>query len=280
MFANELMMTGAPEQAAKMLEQMQTLMNNAEHYPEAQASKDVDELLGYAETSAITRITPEFSLLTISGMLIPQYSWMEEYLDIISYDTIRAAVDILMKDEEVTKVITVVNSPGGYARGCGTTHDILYGLAEAKEMSACFTETTLASAGYWLGCAMPMVVGSKYALVGSIGSYTIISSQYRRAEEDGVDFFVARSGDKKGIPSGVEPLTDLDKEAVTALNDAQADLFLESVSDSRSGKLTSDEWIAGETFPASKGLELGLLDSVSSLPELINVFKNIEFRRT
>jgi ClpP class serine protease len=234
-----------------------------------------DDVMDYARDTLIEQMYADTAVLTINGSLIPKFSWIERYFDdVISYEAIQAAVTLLLEDEDTTKVVLFIDSPGGYARGCGETADLLAELAKAKDIVVTHTSSLMASGAYWLGSQAHMISSSRYSLAGSIGAYTHYFSRARMLNDNGVDIYVARSAEKKGVPSGVEPISEIDKKVLDKYTKGQADMFIEGVLRGRKGKLTGVDWRSGESFQAKDALSYGLIDTINTATEVIQSIKN------
>ena len=79
-----------------------------------------------------------------------------------------------MANDSVTDVVLHARSIGGVASGISTAEEALVQLGRAKNLVA-YTDTTMCSAMYWLGCIADKVYTAKANIsVGSIGIIYLI----------------------------------------------------------------------------------------------------------
>lgn len=168
-------------------------------------------------------------------------------------------------------VVISVNSPGGSPVQAELIFNRIRGLAEEKNVPLIsFAEDLAASAGYYLLCLGDEIYAAKNSLIGSLG---VISAGFgfdKVIKKYGVERRVYSQGKNKSI---LDPFQAEKKEDVDILLSAQAEVyenFKNLVMERRKGKLKKDDTIfTGSFWAARKAMELGLIDDIGYLHDVI-----------
>jgi signal peptide peptidase SppA len=165
-------------------------------------------------------------------------------------------------------VALVINSPGGSPVQSALIAKRIRLLATEKNLPVfAFVEDIAASGGYWLACAADEIVADGASIVGSIG---VVSSGFGFQEliaKIGIERRVHTSGDNKSM---LDPFRDEKPEDVERLKRLQAEIhdgFKAWVRERRGARLKGEDSLlfTGEFWTATRGLELGLVDSLGEL---------------
>ena len=219
----------------------------------------------YADHYMITSFGGGVAGIDIRGALtsstIPLRAWG---FNATTYEEIQAALTTLLKDPSIEKIVALYNTPGGSMNGLNRTSNLMAKAGKVKELYT-FTDSQMASAGYWLGANGRKIVADPLAQVGSIGVYVIMHSMAEQLEKEGIDVKVVRAGEFKALGLPVEPLSD------AAIAEAQAGVdriygaFLEHTSAARGiPKETFRKKAAeGRVFDGADAVKVGLVDKVA-----------------
>ncbi len=102
-------------------------------------------------------------------------------------------------------------------------------------------------------------------MIGSIGTYAVVSDMSGMAEQAGVKVHVVRAGEFKGTGVPGTEVTDEQLSEVQRLIDSRNDFFLRAVSAGRNMPIAQVRELAdGRVHPAKEALSLNLIDSISS----------------
>lgn len=165
-------------------------------------------------------------------------------------------------------VALVINSPGGSPVQSALIAKRIRLLAIEKKLPViAFVEDVAASGGYWLACAADEIIADGASIVGSIG---VVSAGFGFQEliaKLGIERRVHTSGENKSM---LDPFRDEKPEDVARLKRLQAEIhdsFKAWVRERRGMKLSGEESLlfTGEFWTATRGLELGLVDSLGEL---------------
>ena len=170
-------------------------------------------------------------------------------------------------------VAITINSPGGSPVQSHLIYNFIRQQAKKnKKKVIVFAEDVAASGGYLIACAGDEIYANKSSIVGSIG---VIYSSFGFKDlinKIGVQRRVYTAGKNK---STLDPFLDEKKEDIERLKTIQLDLhkdFIEVVENSRSSKLKKDagiELFSGEFWSGKKAKELGLVDEIGNINQVL-----------
>jgi signal peptide peptidase SppA len=189
----------------------------------------------------------------------------------INLAAVESALTRAFAHDRLVAVALAINSPGGAATQSALVADRVRGLAGKRHVPVlAFCEDVAASGGYWLACAADEIYAHSTSLVGSIG---VVSSGFGMTgllERFGVERRVHTAGEHK---VRLDPFRPERAEDVAWLDSMMGDLhdqFVGWVRSRRGAKLTEDaDLFSGEVWTGAKALELGLLDGLGTLREVI-----------
>lgn len=165
-------------------------------------------------------------------------------------------------------VALVINSPGGSPVQSALIAKRIRLLASQKNLPViAFVEDVAASGGYWLACAADEIIADGASIVGSIG---VISAGFGFQDliaKLGIERRVHTSGENKSM---LDPFREENPEDVERLKRLQAEIhdgFKAWVRERRGARLKGADSLlfTGEFWTATRGLELGLVDSLGEL---------------
>ena len=183
--------------------------------------------------------------------------------------------DILKKafsTKKISHVAISINSPGGSPVQSHLIYSYIRELAEKKKVKVIvFAEDVAASGGYFIACAGDEIFANSSSIIGSIG---VIYSSFGFTElikKIGVERRVHTAGKNK---STLDPFLEEKNEDIERLKRIQLDLhqdFIDVVEKSRGTKLNKSEveLFSGEFWSGSKAKNLGLIDGIGNVNEIL-----------
>lgn len=178
----------------------------------------------------------------------------------------RRLVRMAAEDDSVSSILLHIDSPGGTVAGTADLATDVRNAAKQKPTWS-YIEDMGASAAYWIASQTSKIVANQTALVGSIGTVTMLVDSSGKAEKEGIKVHVIATGEHKapGVP-GV-PVTDSQiAEMQSKVNELNKH-FLSAVSDGRGIKLKKPiaEIADGRVFVGKQAHDLGLVDEITTL---------------
>lgn len=185
-----------------------------------------------------------------------------------SYETIAAQLAEAADDPAVRSILLDVDSPGGIAIGLSELAEQLRDGLGGKPLVA-YANGMAASAAYYLASQADMLIASRDAMVGSIGTYMVVVDSSAAAEAEGLRVHVLRSAPHKGVGEPGAPIGDDQLAALQAEVDSYADLFRRAVLAGRArAGLTADDVAAladGRVWVGQEAVDVRLADRIGTL---------------
>lgn len=213
---------------------------------------------------------PVVAVVKLHGVITPTPSPLAR--GAININTVESALTRAFDHDRLRAVALTVNSPGGAPTQSALVAERIRELAERKKVPVlAFCEDVAASGGYWLACAADEVYAHRSSLIGSIGVVTSGFGLNGLLERVGVERRVYTAGAHKVRLDPFRPEKDEDVEWLKSLQGQLHDQFVDWVRERRGARLTDgEELFTGEVWTGAKAKELGLVDGVGNLREVIN----------
>ncbi len=171
--------------------------------------------------------------------------------------------------ESIKCIIMLMDSPGGTVDG---TEALANAYAASSKDTITVIDGMMCSAGYWAGSPAQKIVATNMTdMIGSIGTMISFYDYTQAREEMGIvlrEYYATKSKDKN---KDFREARDGDGKLIieTLLNPLN-DVFLDAVRAYRGDKLNEKETLSGKVFLSQKALELGLIDEISTMDQVIN----------
>jgi signal peptide peptidase SppA len=176
-------------------------------------------------------------------------------------------------DPRVSGICLVIDSPGGTVAGTQELADDVAAAAKIKPLYA-QVEDLCASAAYWIASQAARIYANRSALLGAIGTYSVVCDESGAAKKDGVKVHVVRAGDFKGVGTPGTEITDEHLQYMQETVDGLNRQFLRAVA---SGRALSMLWVRGvadgKAHIADRALELKLIDGIQSRDKTIQALQ-------
>ncbi|MDT7724432.1 MAG: hypothetical protein QOI21_1008 [Actinomycetota bacterium] len=190
----------------------------------------------------------------------------------INLSAVESALTRAFGHDRLKAVALQINSPGGAPTQSGLVAERIRQLADKKNVPViAFCEDVAASGGYWLACAADEIFAHRTSMVGSIG---VISGGFGFTgllERFGIERRLHTAGANKSRLDPFSPEKPEDVEWLKKMHSQLHELFVEWVKERRGDKLsTTEDLFTGDVWLGNKAVELGLIDGVGTLREVIN----------
>jgi signal peptide peptidase SppA len=169
-------------------------------------------------------------------------------------------------------VAIVINSPGGSAVQSRLVAKCIRDLAAEHEKKVLvFVEDVAASGGYFIATAGDEIIADPSSLVGSIGVIMASFGFDEAIRKLGISRRVYTAGRNKSTLDPFMPEREEDVERVKSAELAIHQVFIDYVKTRRGSKLAAsdDTLFTGEWWTATRGLELGLVDALGDMHEVL-----------
>lgn len=213
-------------------------------------------------------VSPEgIAVIELSGVLMKQESSLFASTSTVeARRRIRAAA----RSKEAAAIVLLIDSPGGTAGGTSDLAAEVRRAAAVKPVVA-YIEDLGASAAYWVASQADQIVANQHdALVGSLGTYLVVTDSSEEAAQKGRKVHVISTGPFKGAGVPGAEITDeqleMFREEVFEINAA----FQRGVMQGRNLSAKAvDELFTGRVWSATQARQLGLVDDIQSFDGLL-----------
>lgn len=219
--------------------------------------------------SRLLKVDNGVGVISIHGMLTNRDAWWNEFAGLVSYNEIRQAAIEALGTDSVKEILLDISSPGGTVAGVKDAVDTLLMVGKVKTITA-YSDSTAASAGYWLMASAKKRYVSDVAVIGSIGVLFKHFEYTKQLEQQGVTATVIRAGEYKGLGNDVEVLSAKARTAIEGMANHIYGVFVQSVADllGLSYQLVDSKMAQGREFVGSQAVDVGLVDAVASFDKV------------
>lgn len=186
-----------------------------------------------------------------------------------NHDATVEYIEALSAADNNVGILLYVNSGGGYSY---IGDDLYLELMEYKEETGrpiyAYFDSIAASAAYYAAMSADEIYANRMTTTGSIGVYMTVYDMTELYDKLGIEEYMIRSGDNKGIGGGGQEVT----EEYLAIEQAQVDemyeIFIDVIEQGRG--MNRDDIYAladGRTFTATQALDNGLIDGICRYEE-------------
>ncbi len=184
----------------------------------------------------------------------------------------RAALRAAERDADVTAIVFVIDTPGGTVAGTGDLGDEVARIAKTKPIYF-FVPDQCCSAGYWVASQGTAIWSSPNAQqIGNINARLTLINVSESLKKAGVEVTILKGkrGTFKDAGDGSKPFSPEEIEYLQGEIDRMEAAFAAAVARGRNVPLAKAlEWSDGRWFDAATALQMGLIDQIGSLDELM-----------
>ena len=222
----------------------------------------------YGNNPVIVQKAGEYALIRIKGDTVKETSMMSRWFGMPSYEDMAESIIDVEGDPDIKRAVFIIDSYGGQAAG---VKRLANKIASMKKETIAFTSETQKSAAMWYGSACDICVADPDAKLGSIGVIAQMMTYDRRLEMDGISVHTVRSVPDKQVINPYEKMTD---KGLALMDKGVKEIHVE-FEKAMSGfrkidrQVFSDTIATGLEFSAKEALQLGLIDSIMPLEELV-----------
>jgi protease-4 len=226
----------------------------------------------YISHSSTPKLAGESSSSNIVAVLYMEGEIVDGQGDLTNIGGDRFAAELrqLRRDDKVKAVVLRVNSPGGSAYASEVLQREIIAL-KAKKPVVISMGNYAASGGYWISAFGDRIFAEPNTLTGSIGVFGIFFDVQKLANNFGVTFDVAKTGNYADFDTITRPKTPQELQIAQARVDDLYAKFLDKVSRGRNIPIDQLQLIAqGRVWPGSEALKLHLVDELGGMQKAID----------
>jgi capsid assembly protease len=234
------------------------------------SAKNIDEQQGYDNHGGVAVVHLD-GVLTKSG---------DFWYDGTAMNEVKGAIRSALDDPSVHSIVLHIDSPGGTVDGTQGLASAISSARGEKPITA-YSDGMMASAAYWIGSAADKIyISGDTVEVGSIGVVAAHVDVSRLEENIGVKVTEITAGKYKRIASAHAPLSDEGRSSIQDKVDQIYGVFVEDVAKHRNVSVERAlEMADGKLFIGRKAVDVGLVDGIATLEEIITDLKEDHMTR-
>jgi signal peptide peptidase SppA len=214
------------------------------------------------------------AIIPVQGVLTKTRTFFSYLFGGTSMRDVGIAFQEALDNPAVHSIVLAVDSPGGTVDG---THELAAQILAARGVKPIVTvsDGMMASAAYWIGSA-----ADKSYITGptvEIGSIGVVATHIDVSEQDrmyGEKYTEITAGKFKRISSAHRPLTEEGRASIQERVDGIYSVFVQSVAENRARSVEQVlEAADGKIYMGQAAVDVGLVDGVATLTEVINQLK-------
>lgn len=177
-------------------------------------------------------------------------------------------IERISQQDNISAIIFNMDGPGGQAAGTQHLADTIRNCG--KKTVAFINDGMAASAMMWLASACDSIYCSHDTCeVGSVGVFVQFQDWIAYLEKAGIPTHTIYAPESKEKNLDYREALEGRYKLMQADLSVLAQTFIAAIRENRGNRLTSDEWIKGGMYRAQKALEMGLIDGVRNLAEIV-----------
>ncbi len=187
-----------------------------------------------------------------------------------SSDAIMKELRDAQNDASVKAIVLRINSPGGSPVAAQDIYGQILKTKQVKPIVVSMGDMAT-SAAYYISAPCNKILAAPDTWTGSIGVIWTLQNRSEQYHQQGVEIYVAKSGEYKDIGSDWRGLNDEEKSYVNDLINETYNRFVDVVADAR--HMPRDEvknLSDGRVFTGVHAQELGLIDGIGDLYDAID----------
>ncbi len=208
------------------------------------------------------------AVLEIAGVISPKANLFTKVSGGAAASLLQQQMDSMTADPRVVGAVLDWDTPGGNVLGIPALAQSIRRLAAAKPTVSVSTGT-MASAGYWAGCAANAVYIS--GLTDNLGSLGVVATHRYDPRATQVQTTEIAVGKYKRMASESGPLTAEGEAYIRAQLDEVYRVLINSVAESRNASVEDvlQHMADGRLFIGQQALDAGLADGVATVDDLV-----------
>lgn len=183
-------------------------------------------------------------------------------------ENIRETLD----DDSVKAIVLRVNSGGGSPAAGEEIYNEINRAREHGVPVVVSMGDVAASAAYYASSSSDVIVANPNTMTGSIGVIWTFVNMSAYYEEEGIEYYIAKTGDFKDMGGSWRGLSDEEKAYADEVINESFDLFVADVAEGRNMTISEVKEIAdGRVYTGVSAKRIGLVDEFGNLYDAIDI---------
>jgi len=231
-------------------------------------------ILGDFDTQGFYPAKDQVAVIYVQGVMIT--GGIPDGFGFATSENICKNLRIASKDDNIKAIVLRVNSPGGTpAAAQEIATEIAKVNADGKPVVISMADVA-ASAAYYISAPADWIIANPDTITGSIGVVWVFENKSGYYDEEGIEHWVAKSGEFKDMGADWRNLTNDEKEYA---NEVVMDAYARFVDAVVSGRNMTREDVLnlsdGRIYTGANAVDLGLVDETGNMYDAIDVAANL-----
>jgi signal peptide peptidase SppA len=205
------------------------------------------------------------AIIPVKGVITSGLPTVYRAFGFCDTEEIAGWVRAAMEDNDVTRIVLDIDSPGGMVTGTPELGAMVDAATAVKQVKA-FSKGMCDSGAYWIASQADEVWGTPSSDIGCIGVYQVNYDFSGWLEQNGVAARMFKSGDLKGAGHPDIPLSAAQAAHIQAEIDAIGVQFRSAVKSKRT--MVEDDTMRGQSFIGTEAAARNLIAGFSTLEKL------------
>lgn len=227
-------------------------------------------IFGGFEFGGIYPAKDQVAVIYVQGIMIT--GGMPDGFGFATSENICKNIRLAAKDDNVKAIVLRVNSPGGSPAAAQEIASEIKKTKSSGKPVVISMGDIAASAAYYISAPADRIVANPDTITGSIGVTWVFENRSAYYDEEGIEHWVAKSGEFKDMGADWRNLTDEEKEYAEEVVMDVFSRFVDEVSEGRN--MTREEVLNlsdGRVYTGTSAVELGLVDETGNLYGAIDI---------
>lgn len=194
----------------------------------------------------------------------------------VSSDEISEDIRKSVNDNSVKAIVLRINSPGGSSAASEEIYTEVKKAREKGKPVIVSMADVAASAAYHISAPANVIYANPSTMTGSIGVIWTFQNKSKYYKDEGIDFYIAKSGAFKDMGSDTRGLNESEKEYANSVISEVYESFVQHVAEERNMSVEQVKSIAdGRIYTGKKAHEIGLIDELGDMYDAIDKAKEL-----
>ena len=226
-------------------------------------------ILGGSDLPGLYSTGDQIAVIYVQGVMIT--GGLPDGFGFATSESICKNIRLATDDNSVKAIVLRANSPGGSP---AAAQEIAHEIKKAKSEKPVVVSMgdVAASAAYYISAPTDWIIANPDTITGSIGVIWIFENKSGYYDEEGIEHWVAKSGEFKDMGGDWRNLTE--KEKIYA-EEVVMDAFSRFVDEVAAGRNMSREQVLnlsdGRVYTGADAIDLGLVDEVGNMYDAIDI---------
>ena len=226
-------------------------------------------IFGGSDLHGIYPAKEQVAVIYVQGTMIT--GGMPDGLGFATSENICKNLRLAAKDANIKAIVLRINSPGGSPAAAQEIVDEIK-KAKAEKPVVISMGDVAASAAYYISAPADRIIANPDTITGSIGVIWVFENKSGYYDDEGIDHWVAKSGEFKDMGADWRNLTEKEK---TYAKDVVMNAFSRFVDEVAAGRnMTREEVLNlsdGRVYTGTSAIDLGLVDETGNMYDAIDI---------